>query len=70
MRNEAHFSIDGMSCQMCVRHVTNALKALPGVELDDVQVGMARVHYDPALVKEPQILSALQEAGYTARITS
>ena len=59
--------INGMSCQMCVRHVTNALSAIPGVRVRNVQVGSAEIEFDPQSVGEDQILEAVREAGYEAR---
>ena len=62
-------AIDGMTCQMCVRHVTKALKDLPGVTVKDVNVGSATVEYDPANLPEDRIRSAIKEAGYESRLT-
>ena len=59
-------SIKGMSCQMCVKHVTKALAALDGVT--EVQVSLesnsADVTFDPAVVTMTDFKSAVAEAGY------
>ncbi len=40
-------SIEGMSCGGCVRHVTQALGAIPGARVEEVKVGEATVSIDP-----------------------
>lgn len=60
-------SVDGMSCQHCVRRVTTALGKVPGVRVDEVTVGRARVEVpDDAAVGT--VVSALERAGYPARV--
>ena len=59
--------IDGMSCGHCVARVEKALKQLDGVAVERVEVGSAEIGYDPARTAYPQILAALDDAGYTAR---
>jgi copper chaperone len=59
--------IDGMSCGHCVARVEKALKKLDGVGVQRVEVGLAEIAYDPARTTYPQILAALDDAGYTAR---
>jgi copper chaperone len=58
--------VAGMSCEHCVRAVTQALKSLAGV--GDVQVslaeGAATVTYDDALVGLEQLKAAIEEEGY------
>lgn len=57
--------IDGMMCQHCVKHVTDALSAIPGcrvtVSLEDAcaQVEMTENIDDAVLTK------AVTDAGYT-----
>jgi copper chaperone len=59
-------AIRGMSCGHCVKSVDQALKALPGVQVDRVEVGSAVVAYDPTLIKPEQIEEAISEEGYQA----
>jgi copper chaperone CopZ len=56
-------TIDGMSCGHCVSAVQTALKAIPGVELDAVEVGRARfgVSSDQALADARE---AIEDEGY------
>lgn len=59
--------IDGMSCGHCVARVEKALKKLDGIAVQRVDVGSAEIAYDPTRMSYPQILAALDDAGYTAR---
>lgn len=58
-------SVTGMTCQNCVRHVTQALSALPGVRSADVDLasGTARLQTERE-VPAAELRSALDEAGY------
>lgn len=69
MKQTRQLAIDGMTCQMCVRHVTKALSDLPGISVKDVTVGSAVVEYDPADLPEDRIIGAVREAGYESRVT-
>jgi copper chaperone len=60
-------TIEGMSCGHCVRGVDQALRSLPGVEVEKVDVGSAVIAYDPALVQPQQIEQAIAEEGYEIR---
>lgn len=58
-------NVTGMTCQNCVRHVTQALSALPGVRSVsvDLQAGSARLEADRDLPLT-ELRAALDEAGY------
>lgn len=58
--------VSGMSCQMCVKHVTQALKDVNGVRdvKTDLEAGTAEVSYDPAEAGLPEFEEAVAEAGY------
>lgn len=58
--------IDGMSCDHCVRAVTTALRALPGVQVEEVAIGRATVDYDPARATPEQVMEAVADEGYEA----
>jgi copper chaperone CopZ len=64
-------AITGMSCQNCVRHATNALLALEGVEAAEVslEAGSASVHHSEEVNLE-QMVAALEEEGYSASLVS
>ncbi len=59
--------IEGMSCNNCVQHVTEALKGVEGVEKVEVllQEGRAEVIGTAPVEK---LIEAVQEEGYTARV--
>ena len=59
--------IEGMSCGHCVARVSKALAAVPGVAVDDVQIGRARVRFDPIRTSASDLARAVDEAGYPAR---
>ena len=59
-------NVEGMSCQMCVKHVTKAIADLKGVT--EVKVSLetntADVNFDPAVVGMADFKAAVAEAGY------
>lgn len=64
------FTIDGMHCDNCVRHVDEALRKVEGVEVDEVRIGSARVRYDTDEVSRDAVAEALDEAGYELKNSS
>jgi len=60
--------IDGMSCGHCVARVGKTLAALPGVSVEDVQVGSARIEFDPSRLSLQQIGQALDDVGFNLRL--
>ncbi len=63
---EATFRIQGMKCDGCVHSVSTVLNALPGVEVESVAIGRARVRLAPGELAEMSLLEALQKAGFAA----
>jgi copper chaperone len=59
-------TIEGMSCEHCVRAVRGRLERTPGVKVDDVQVGSATIEYDPAATSIDDLEEAIADEGYTA----
>ncbi len=55
--------IDNMHCGACVRRVTAALNAVPGTEVEQVEVGMARVRSSAA---SEALVAAVAKAGFPA----
>ncbi|MNY02276.1 Mercuric reductase [compost metagenome] len=57
--------VTGMTCNNCVKHVTHALEAVPGVTAATVALesGLARVEGDASL---EALLAAVREEGYDA----
>ncbi len=68
MSQTTTFSVDGMTCGSCVRHVTEELTAIPGVR--DVSVDLHAGGSSPVTVVHDEPLSddavreAVEEAGY------
>jgi copper chaperone len=58
--------VGGMSCQGCVKNVTNVLKALPGVSEVKVSLEQARaeIAYDPQAARPAQFTEAIEAAGF------
>ena len=57
-------AISGMHCGGCVNAVRQALRAVPGLRVDSVAVGSARVTYDATRTTPETIAEAIQHAGY------
>jgi len=64
--NDLHLTIEGMTCEHCVRAVDGRLRKTPGVEVERVNVGSADLRYDPARMTVDQIADAIADEGYTA----
>lgn len=58
-------NVTGMTCQNCVRHVSQALAALPGVRSVhvDLEAGTARLESEREIPQD-ELRGALDEAGY------
>ncbi len=58
--------VDGMSCDHCVRAVTNAVGALPGVAgvSVDLKNKTVTVEYDPVMVTLDKIRFEIEDQGY------
>jgi len=61
-----HLTIEGMTCQHCVRAVDGRLRRTPGVEVAQVAIGSADVRYDPAATNVDEITEVIADEGYTA----
>ena len=63
---ELKLTIEGMSCEHCVRAVKSRLTATPGVTVEDVAVGSATLQYDPSKTNLEHIEEVIADEGYTA----
>jgi len=63
---QLHLTIEGMTCEHCVRAVDGRLRKTPGVQVRQVKVGSADLQYDPARTTVDQIADAIADEGYTA----
>ena len=65
--NTIVLEIRGMNCSSCVRKVTDANKALPGVSTVEINLGARRVRVRGDFTQGgAPLLSALKQAGYPA----
>jgi copper chaperone CopZ len=62
--------IDGMHCGACVRRVTQALGATEGVQVEEVQVGSARLSSSAEPAPVQQAIDALAKIGFAAHAGS
>jgi copper ion binding protein len=62
----ATLKVQGMSCNHCVMHVTQALEGLDGVKEANVSLdkGVAVVEYDEGKVDLAAMKEAVEETGY------
>jgi len=60
--------IGGMSCDGCVKSITRALQAVPGVSKAQVSLERAEatIAFDPEKVAKPALVEAVEDAGFTA----
>lgn len=67
MTDTSNLKITGMTCQHCVKHATEALEAVAGVQsvIVTLEPGAAEVIGD---VDQLQLIAAVKEAGYEAEI--
>lgn len=63
---EIKLAIEGMHCGACVRRVTQALNALNGVQVEEVELGKARITFAETTAANAAI-EALAKIGFTAR---
>ena len=64
--NTIHLTIEGMTCDHCVRAVRNRLAETPGVEVERVEVGSAVIRLDPSATNIEAVEDAIADEGYTA----
>ena len=62
---EETLHIEGMGCSHCVTAVAEALGTVEGVEVHAVEIGSARISYDPDTADPARIAAAIEDAGYT-----
>jgi copper chaperone CopZ len=67
---EFTLKIDGMHCGSCMRRVSQALAATPGIVVNEVRVGAARVSSDVEPAPLGLAIAAITKAGYTAYLES
>ena len=61
---DVKLQIEGMSCGGCVRNLTSALEAVPGVQIRQVEIGSAEVAIDPGKASIDDVKRAVQKRGF------
>ena len=67
---QARLSVLGMTCASCVLAIDRTLRAVPGVANANVNLAaeQASVSFDPRQVTPAEMISAIQNVGYDARL--
>jgi copper chaperone CopZ len=68
MQDALQLSIEGMHCGACVRRVTTALAEVAGVQVGSVEVGSAKLAFDPAKASAEEIAAAVSGIGFASHI--
>lgn len=63
---QLNLTIEGMMCEHCVRAVRTRLEKTQGVKVSEVQIGSAKMEFDPAQTNVDDIEEAIADEGYTA----
>ncbi|WP_156759028.1 heavy-metal-associated domain-containing protein [Microbacterium karelineae] len=58
------YTVQGMTCQHCVRSVTEEVSEIAGVEKVDVDLASGRLEVTAPAVDDAAVASAVKEAGY------
>jgi copper chaperone len=61
-----HLTIEGMTCEHCVRAVDGRLRKTAGVQVERVVIGAADLRFDPATTNVDEISEVIADEGYTA----
>lgn len=63
-------TIEGMTCEHCVRAVCGRLAKTRGVEVEQVAIGSATVRLDGRTASIDDVQDAISDEGYTAFVAS
>lgn len=67
---QTKLKIEGMTCEMCVKHVTNALQSTPGVSRAAVVLDTDSAIVEGDNFDNDQLVAAVREGGYGAQVIS
>lgn len=68
MAKTIELNVTGMTCDHCVRSVTNALKDVPGVEDAVVSLEEKKATVTAGEVDVATLIAAIEEEGYAATV--
>ena len=68
--NTIHIAIDGMHCGGCVQRAADALKKVPGIQTQKVEIGKATLQAEPGqeISGGAAAIAALERLGFDARV--
>ena len=61
-----NLAIQGMHCGGCAAKVSTALKSLPSTKVEAVEVGSARVTFDPQQTTAAALIKTVNNLGFKA----
>jgi copper chaperone CopZ len=64
--DRVRLTIEGMTCEHCVRAVRHRLADTPGVQVEKVDIGSAVITLDPTATTIESVEDAIADEGYTA----
>ena len=69
---EVDLNIEGMTCAACSARIEKVVGKLPGIDSIHVNLASEKGHvaFIPGLVKESDIIAAVQKAGYGAKVAN
>jgi len=68
MSQTIQLKIEGMTCDHCVRSITNAVKDVPGVSEAKVSLATNSAVVEGDQFDISKIIEAIEEEGYTASV--
>jgi Cu+-exporting ATPase len=68
MNTTQTFTITGMTCASCVRHVEKALASVPGVDQASVNLATETAEVQGGTLNPAALIRAVEEAGYGASL--
>ncbi len=67
---ETKLNVQGMTCEMCVKHVKQGLEGVPGVQSAVVDLATNTATVQSADVDAETLIEAVQEEGYDAQLAN
>jgi copper chaperone len=70
MGRVVELTVTGMTCEHCVRAVTQAIEDSEGVESAEVNLEQGKARFEGDGFEIEKILAAIEEEGYEARVAA
>jgi copper chaperone len=68
MSEKIELNVTGMTCDHCVRSITNAVNGLPGVTQTNVDLKQGRATVEGEGLDAARIIAAIEDEGYEATV--